>query len=440
MSPAQKRLRELLDRQSHDRQRGLELAQIDELDDAQRTELDTIEKRSADTERQLRAARAAVEDEDRQSTIDRGNAEPDAEMRARIELRSRAAVGRYLSAALRGRLPDGAERELGEAAGLEPGQIPFELWQRPPAPAPEHRDAEHRAITPAPSTVGVNLDVLRPYVFAPSVVDKLMCDMPTIPSGTFASGTISTSATAGAVPKGGSGTTGDVPETAASFTVTTSTPHRIGASLQLSLEDVAAVGQQNFESLLREHLSLAVSDELDDQMLNGDGQGDNITGFFQRLTDPSAPAANVETWTRFLAIQSGGIDGLWATELSEIGLIVGPDTYRLAAATFQGTDSEESAASYLKRMGSPMYGFVTNSRMPDTASNVQQGILCRKGRSMMPNPMRTAVCGSYGYFTVDDIYTGAQKGQRRFVINTLITDVILVQPDAYAQVSFRVSV
>ena len=369
--------------------------------------------------------------------VDKGDAPPDAEQRERVELRSRAAVGRYLSAALRGRLPDGAERELGEAAGLESGQIPFELWQRPPTP--EQRDAEHRAITPAPGTVGVNLDVLRPYVFAPSVVDKLMVDMPTIPSGTFASGTISTAATAGAVPKGGSGTTGDVPETVAAFTVTTSTPHRIGASLRLSLEDVAAVGQQNFESLLRQHISLAVSDELDDQMLNGNGSGDNISGFFQRLTDPSAPAANVETWTRFLAIQSGGIEGLWATELSEIGLLVGPETYRLAAATFQGTDSEESAASYLKRMGSASYGFVTNKRMPDKASHVQQGILCRKGRSMMPTPMRTAVCGTYGYFTVDDIYTSAHKGQRRFVINTLITDVILVQPDAYAQVAFRVS-
>ena len=436
MSPAQKRLRELLDQQSRDRQRGLELAGVESLDDAQRSELDQIEKRSADTERQLRAARAAVEGEDAASKVETREGD-DPEQRERIELRSRAAVGRFLSAALRGRLPDGAERELGEAAGLEPGHIPFELWQ---PPAREERDAEHRAITAAPGTVGVNLDVLRPFVFAPSVVDKLMVEMPQVPSGTYASGTISTAATAGAVPKGGSGTTGDVPETGASFTVTTTTPHRIGASLRLAIEDVAAVGQQNFESLLRQHISLAVSDELDDQMLNGDGQGDNLTGFFQRLTDPSAPAAGVETWTRFLAIQSGGIDGLWATELSEIGLLVGPETYRLAAATFQGTDSEESAASYLKRMGSSAYGFVTNQRMPDSASNVQQGILCRKGRSTMPTPMRTAICPSWGYFSVDDIYTGAHKGQRRFVINTLVGDVILVQPDAYAQVAFRVSV
>ena len=410
-----------------------ELGMAESLTDETRSELDAIETGTPDLERQLRAAAVAVDTEDRDSTIETGTTAPDAEQRERVELRSRASVGRYLAAAIRGRAPDGAEAELQQAAGVD--GIPLELWQRPP----EQRQ-EDRAITPAPGTVGLNLDVLRPYVFAPSVVDKLMVEMPMVESGTYASGTITTAATADAVPKGGTGTTGDVPETAAAFTVQTTTPHRIGASLNLSLEDIASVGQANFEQLLRQHISLAVSDELDDQMLNGDGQNDDLTGIFARLTDPSDPAAAVETWTRFLAIQSGGIDGLWASELSHIGLLVGPETYRVAAATFQGTDSEDSAASYLKRMGAADFAFVTNSRMPDKVAHVQQGILCRKGRSMMPAPMRTAVCPHWGYFTIDDIYSGALKGQRRFVINTLVGDVILVQPDAYAQVAFRVSV
>ena len=435
MTDAQRRLRELRDRQSKERGRMAELSRVDALTDEQRAELDTIEKGVPDLERVLRGAMVAAEEEEREAK-EKGAEAPgggDPEQRERIELRSRASVGRYLTAALRGRAPDGAEAELQQAAGVD--GIPFELWQ----PRQEQRD-EQRAITAAPSTVGLNLDVLRPYVFAPSVVDKLMVEMPMVESGTYASGTISTAATAGAVPKGGTGTTGDVPETAAAFTVQTTVPHRIGASLNLAIEDIASVGQANFESLLRQHISLAVSDELDDQMLNGNGSGDNLTGFFQRLTDPSAPVAGVETWVRFLAIQSGGVEGLWATELSHIGLLVGPETYRLAAATFQGTNSEESAASYLKRMGAGDYAFVTNSRMPATATNVQAGILCRKGRSMMPSPMRTAICPHWGYFSIDDIYTGARKGQRRFVINTLVGDVILVQPSAYAQVAFRVSV
>ena len=435
MSPAQKRLRELRDRQSQERQKMAELALASELSEEQRSDLDTIEAGTPDLERQLRAAAIAVDEEDRQATIETANAAPDAEMRERIELRGRCNVGRFLAAALNGRTPDGAERELGEAAGLEPGQIPFELWQ----PPQEQRQTEDRAITPAPGTVGANLDLLRPFVFAPSVVSRLMVDMPQISSGTFASGTINSAATSDAVGKGD-----DVPETAAGFSVTTSTPHRVGASLNLSLEDIAAVGQANFESLLREHISLAVSDELDSQMLNGDGMNDDIIGFFERLSNPTAAPAAVTDFDAFAAAHAEGIDGLWANTLKEVQIVCGPTTMSLAARTFQTATNykgEMSAAAYaMENTG----GLSTNKRMPDAATfltidNVQMAILCRKGRSMMPNPVRTAVCGSYGYFTVDDIYSGARAGQRRFVINTLITDLIVVQPAAYSQIAYRVA-
>ena len=53
--------------------------------------------------------------------------------------------------------------------------------------------------------------------------------------------------------------------------MSTATPKRISARLELRIEDIAAVGQANFEQVLRENLSLALSDELDDQGLNGAG-------------------------------------------------------------------------------------------------------------------------------------------------------------------------
>ena len=198
------------------------------------------------------------------------------------------------------------------------------------------------------------------------------------------------------------------------------------------------MGAENFESVLAAaHFSLVLADEIDDQLINGAGANNDLIGFFERLTDPSAPAAAVETWVRFLAIQSGGIDGLWATELSHIAIVAGVETYRLAAATFQGSDSEQSAASYLKTMGD---SFTTNSRMPAKAAHIQPGLLCRKGRSMMPSPMRTAVCPVwFGSISIDDIYSGAKKGERYFTLSVLLGDVILVQPAAYAQVAFRVS-
>ena len=433
MTEGQKRLRELLDQQSRDRQRAIELSRADKLDDELRAELDGIETRSSDTERQIRAARLAVDEEDdeaKRKGAEAGNG-LDPEARARLELRGKASLGSFLVAALRGRAVTGAEAELQQAAGVD--GIPTEIFDtREVVEARARREGvEHRAISPAPSTTEINLDPIRPAVFAPSIADRLMIDMPMVESGTYASGTIGTSVTADAVKKSAA-----VPETAAAITVQTTTPHRVGASLGLALEDVAAVGQANFEAVLRDNVSLALSAELDNQLINGDGStsgaANNLTGIFERLTNPSAPAAQAESWTRFLAIQSGGIDGLWATELEHVGIVCNPETYRLAAATFQGSDAEDSAAMYMKRHGAD---FWTNARMPDKATHIAQGILCRKGRM----GLRTAVAPHWGYMAIDDVYSGANKGERYFTVSVLVGDVILVQPDAYAQVAFRVS-
>ena len=91
----------------------------------------------------------------------------------------------YLTARLQGRMASrGAEAELSQAAGVE--GIPLELWDVP-------RVGEQRAVTGTPGTTGINLDMIRPAVFAPSIATRLGVEMPTVPSGTFASATISTS-------------------------------------------------------------------------------------------------------------------------------------------------------------------------------------------------------------------------------------------------------
>ena len=100
MTPAQKRLRDLKDRQSRERGRMAELAQLNELDDEQRGELDRIEAGTPDLERQiLRAATTALEEEDRAAkdaaAKDPGKAK-DPEEEERAALRGKASVGRYI--------------------------------------------------------------------------------------------------------------------------------------------------------------------------------------------------------------------------------------------------------------------------------------------------------------------------------------------------------
>ena len=208
----------------------------DDYTDEIRSEEATLQTEYKDLERRYRSA-LLVEEADEQAALE---SEPDTEQRERIELRSRANLGQYLVNALRGRAATGAEAELQDAAGIGDG-IPLELWDVP---------TETRADAPtgAPGTVGVNLDPIRPMVFANSIAPRLGIDMPRVGSGTYATATITTALSSGA-----KGKSADTDSTAATFTATTATPKRVSARLSVTLEDIAAVGQANFESALREN-------------------------------------------------------------------------------------------------------------------------------------------------------------------------------------------
>ena len=421
-----------------------ELAVVEELDAEQRGELDTIEKGTPDLERQIRAGTVALEDEEKDAEIRAAN-EPDAGQRERIELRTKARLTSYLLNAARGRLADGAEAELQAAAGINGHGIPLELWDVPI----ERRDGEDgrevRAVTSAPGTVGVNLDPVRPAVFANSIAPRLGIEMPRVMSGTYATGTITTSQTATALAK-----SAVVTGNAGAITVSTATPKRVSARLELTLEDIAAVGQANFESILRENLALALSDELDDQSINGNGTAPNLAGIFQRLSDPSTAPSAVAAFDDCVAAFSGGVDGLWANTVKEVAIVGGVETYRLSASTFRdpatgtaGGRGDKAFADYAMAMYG---GWWTNSRMPDPATfmsvaNVQQAILYRMGRSMTggAGAMRTAVCPHWNVIDIDDIYSGSAQGERYFTMHVLLGDVILVQPNAYAQIAFQVA-
>ncbi len=426
MTPAQKRLRELRDRQSRERQRMAELSQADQLTDETRAELDAIETGTPDLERQIRAAVVSLDDEER-AAEEEAKAEPDSEMRERVELRSKAMLVNYLLAASKGRVVGGAEAELCAAAKVQ--GIPIELWDVPRET--RSQDGEQRAVTPAPSIVGVNFSPIHPAVFAASIAPRLGIDMPRVASGTFATGTITTSQTVAAKTKGDAAVA-----SAGAITVQTATPKRISARLEFRIEDIAAIGAENFESVFRDNLALALSAELDNQAINGNGTAPNLQGFMGRLTDPTDPS-NVAAFDDFVAAFSGGIDGLWASTEKEIGMVVGVDTFRLAAKAFRdstgGGDTKRGDDPFSTFAMAHYGGFWTNSRMP--SGSIEPAILYRMGRP----GMRRAVCPHWGSVDIDDIYSGAASGTRAFNMHVLLGDVILTQPDAYTRVDFKVS-
>ncbi len=122
--------------------------------------------------------------------------------------------------------------------------------------------------------------------FAAASLADLGIDTPTVGSGAYSEMTISTALTPQPENKGDA-----ADGTAAALTPVQANPRRISARLSLAVEDVAQVGQANFEAALRAHTSAALSDAYDNQCINGSGTAPNVNGLIAQLTDPTNPTA-----------------------------------------------------------------------------------------------------------------------------------------------------
>ena len=395
-----------------------ELSGLETLDEAQTAEVGSLTGEYATVETRKRAAIVA---ESAAPVIEPGQV-IDAEHRERLDLRGRAKLTNFLVAALRGRQVDGVEGEL-SAACESRGDIPLEIFEADP------RNVEERVATSAPGTVGLAVAPIQPKVFAPSIAPYFGIDMPQVGSGTFSQARIDTALIPDAKAKGAA-----IAATAATFAVKSATPKRVSARLEILAEDIAAAGVSNFESALRQNLTMALSAELDNQMINGAGANNDLNGLFEALTNPGADGTTL-TFAHGIGKLAGLIDGLWASETSHIRQVVGVATYRLAAALFAGSASnkgERPLADYLRDNSG---GFRTNSRMPAVASMKQQGLAFRAGVS----GIRTAVCPHWGRIGITDVYSGSASAQTSVSFHVLVGDVLVIQPDAYAETTYKVS-
>lgn len=402
-------------RASEIRQKLNELAGLDELTEEQRAEVDTLTTEYRDVETRARAAIVAEDEETR--TEGAAQTPPvDAEERERLELRSKARVTRFLQAALSGRVLGGAEAEYSAAENAH-GDIPIALFEE---------DVEERAPTSQPDTVGVNMAAIQPAIFAPSIAAYMGIDMPMVESGTYGQARIKSSLRARSRTKGQ-----DETAQAATFDVKTATPKRVSGALEFLAEDVAGAGVDNFESALRENLSMVMSAELDNQIINGDGSGSDLEGLFHGIGDPTADATLL-TFAHGIQKLAALVDGLWAKTVGQVRQVVGVQTYRLAAQLVtSAATGEVTLAEYLSRVSG---GFRTNARMPAVVSKKQQALAFRSGVS----GVRTAVAPHWGRIGITDIYTGAGMAQTRAVFHVLLGNVMVIQPDAYRQVEFTV--
>ena len=378
--------------------------------------------------------RAAVRSEPETVIVQTGDIDP--ETRERLELRGKTLLTNYLVARAQGRLVGGAEAEFNAATGTEPGDIPVDLYGM----SSELRTLELRAdvATEGPSTTGVNLDPIFPLIFARAVLPRVNVAMPSIPSGTYATATWTTALSAAAKAKGEA-----QESTAGAMTPVSSGSHRVSARLSLRLEDIADIGVENFEASARLQLMLAMSAELDRLGLLGDPatNTDDPQGLLSQLTDPTDPSTVID-FDGFVGLAANAIDGgPWAESMGDVKLLVNADTAKLAERTFQSSQSykgELSAGAYLREKSG---GLFSSSRMPATASNIAQ---CLRVRAMTMgldgvNAMRLATCGVYNNVSIDDIYSSSASAIRHFTMHSLITDVMIQQPNAFERVDLKLA-
>ena len=405
-------------RSSEIRQRLNEVAGLegDALTDEIRSESETLQTEYRDTETKLRAA--IVADGGTEDT--QGN-EVDAEQRERLELRGRSRVSSFVTAAVHGRTVDGAEAECSAAYGC-PGAVPLAMFERAGRPVDEHR-----AVTPGPATAATSLAPIVPAIFQRSVAAYLGIDMPTVESGDAGYPVLATSLTGG--PKAESAAAA---ESAGAFEVTTARPRRITGSVRFTREDSSRLG--GMEQALIQNLSDVLTDGGDNQALNGSGTGDGtLNGLLNILDDPDAPAADEETFARYVVAVASHVDGLFAVDLAGLRMLVGPHTYRHAAGKFRSNNDSMTAESWLtNRTG----GFRTSGRIAAPVGSIQQSVVRRAN----PAGDRVAVMPVWeGVELIRDPYTDAAKGEVVITGLMLVGDVVVLRSGAFVQDSFRLA-
>ena len=422
------RSQKLTVRLSEIRQKLNDLLGVEDRSDDQSAELETLTAEAQRLEPELRAAIVAEGDpaETRTDTTE------DAEDRERRELRGKVTLADYIGAAVAqgdAGSAGGAAAEYAAAMGC-PGMVPLTMC----GPTTEERAAataravEHRAVTPAPadSDVPHTHAPIVPALFDRSVAGYLGIEMPTVGTGIASYPILSTSLQGGMKGEDAAATEG-----AGAYTVTDADPRRLTGSFRIRKEDIAKL--PNLEDSLRENLSMVLSDEGDNQFINGNNTAPNINGIFAQLTDPSAPAANAETYVRYAAAFASHIDGLFATMPGDVRGLVGPHTVRHMASVFGTASGDRSAYAMLS---ADFGGARATRRIADPASNLQQAIIRRAN----PAGDRVAVAPVWmGLEIIRDPYTDAPKGQIVVTGTVLVGGVVLLRKDAFVQDSFRVA-
>ena len=421
MTKAQKRLADLLERQSKERQRMAELSAAAELTDETRAELDTIENGTPDLERQIRAARIAAADEEAEQREEARETEPDAEDRERAELRGKVRLARYVGAAMETRAADGAEAEYNAALGLPGNRFPLELL------APERR-TEARATTDADAAASQGMWVDR--LFSEAAAMRIGVTFRSVAPGIAAYPV--TSAGASAAQRGRREAAAD-----AAWTVSVEElkPTRNAVRAIFSEED--AMRLPSVEDALRRDLGMALMEGVDRTIFLGDDganeDGADITGLntAANVVENTIAQADKGTPSNVMGAFTSLIDGKHASapEDLRIAMAVGANSYWSGALTV--AQDAQSLAQFLRTAG-----LTWRVRGDLAAGTGEDAWTAFVGRARGIEGAGVAAIWNSGML-IRDMYTGAAKGEIALTLS-YFWNFGLPRPSNFARIKFAV--
>ena len=394
MSDAQKRLRELRDRQSKERGRMAQLAIADDLTEETRAELDTIERGVPDLERQLRAAQISVEAEEAEQRASGEAAEGDAEDRELRELRAKVKLSSYVAAAIEQRSADGAESEYNQARGIAGNRFPLEIL----APV------EHRATTDTDTTTIPRRWLDR--LFSGTAAEKIGVTMESVAAG-VASYPVTTAGSSAAQRAKGEAAA----DTAWTIGITELKPKRNVVRLGFGIEDSARI--PGLESALNRELRMALTEGIDRAIFIGDsgatGTEADIVGFqtVTGLTEKTITQTNKVKGSNVLQAFSELIDGKTAMTPADLKtvLAVGANTLWAHQLANTGSAVDTTIAEFLSRFG---LSWVTRGDIEIATDNGDFGGFVGLGRGLEGSAV--AAVWEAGEL-IRDPYSGAAKGE-----------------------------
>lgn len=333
----------------------------------------------------------------------------------RVELRN------YIAPFIEGRQITGAEAELNQGLGLDTdSQVPFEALD--PGES-EERQAEHRADAEPPALTGINYTtaaVLR-RVFARTDSAFLGVMMPSVPAGTAVYPVMTSGGTAGMMAANQARDAG-----AYALSTVNLNPKRATARYLLNLENQAEIGAE-LEGVLREDLREQLGQLVDDQVIAGDGQGNNLSGILAGLDDPAADGDLITAAIlRNLVIDA--VDNRWVPDEGSVRFLMGIPAYKLGRKVFHGTDAVIDGIEAMRNLGAMVR---SSTRIPQKSAKVQYGI-----RTARPDGFVAPVW--QGVTLIRDPYTAAAAGQVALTAHMLFS-AGFKRKDGWAQVPLKIA-